>query len=72
MMTYTAEQTARYKQRLPLQDAPVPIAASEVWVFKSEEDCRKRKLSKILDKDGNILKNFEEEEWKYKNHLGIG
>ncbi len=56
MMTYTADQTSRYKQYIGIQDAPVPIAASEVRVYS----VKTGKLIRLENKDGNILKSFEE------------
>lgn len=50
-MTYTADQTSRYKQRLGI-GAGVPIPASEVKVYS----VKTGKLKRIEDKDGNRIR----------------
>ena len=53
MMTYPAEQTAHKKQLLPLYDAPVPVPASNIKVYKNG------KLIRIEDKDGAVIRKIK-------------
>ena len=55
-VTYYPHQTEHVRQFLGYSDVAAPIPASEVRVFLSEKDYKKRKVYEILDKDGNRIR----------------
>ena len=55
-MTVYVSTTKNMKQHLGYSDAEAPIPASGIKVFLSQEDCDRRKVARMEDKDGQIIR----------------